>query len=53
MQWLVGRARTRTLSGSVVLELLLADDACAATTLRAGLDQAVEVLLRVTHPNGG
>ena len=44
---LVG-ARTRSPAHTLVSQLLFADDACAVTTLRAGMEQAVEVLLRVT-----
>ena len=48
---LVG-ARTRSPAHTIVSELLFADDACAITTSRADMEQAVEVLLRVTSQWG-
>ena len=48
---LVG-ARTRSPAQTIVSELLFADDACAITTSRADMEQAVEVLLRVTSQWG-
>ena len=48
---LVG-ARTRSPAHTIVSELMFADDACAVTTSRAGMEQAVEVLLRVTSQWG-
>ena len=48
---LVG-ARTRSPFHTHVSELLFADDGCAVTTTKEGMDQAVKVLLRVTSQWG-
>ena len=44
--------RTRSPAHTLVSELLFTNDACPVTTTRAGMEQAVEVLLRVTSQWG-